>query len=103
MDKTVKIDKGDFSKGSIHCSLATADDLLTIGFVNIDVLRPKTLLKKNELDLTKAVDITLILRRIKGKENFDEVLQGDVTAFGVLHPELFEKSHEEEEISYKRR
>jgi len=82
----------NFSKGSVHCSLATADNQLTMGFVESDVLRPKTLLKKNELESSRSVDVSLILRREKGKEKFDEIVQGDAEAFSVLHPDLYENS-----------
>ena len=79
----------DFSKGNVHCSLATADNILTMGFVDSIVLRPKTLLKKNELDMRKAVDITLVLRRSRGFEKFDTVLQGDVSEFNALYTDIF--------------
>jgi hypothetical protein len=79
----------DFSKGSVHCSLAAADNTLTIGFVDVDVLRPKTLLKRNELNPKNAIDITLVLRRKKGNENFDTIMQGDVDDFNTLFPRIY--------------
>jgi len=79
----------DFSKGSVHCSLATADNSLTIGFVDVEVLRPKTLLKKNELDSQKAADVTLILRRNRGADKFDTIIQGDIEEFSTLYPTIY--------------
>jgi len=79
----------DFSKGSVHCSLATADNSLTIGFVDVTVLRPKTLLKRNELNSQNAIDVTLILRRERGTEKFDTVIQGDIKEFSILCPDVF--------------
>ena len=77
-----------FSKGSVHCSLATADNSLTIGFVDVAVLRPKTLLKKNELNSQKAADVTLILRRNRGADKFDTIMQGDIEGFSALYQEI---------------
>jgi hypothetical protein len=76
----------DFAKGKISCSLATADNMFTIGFADTAMLRPKTLLKNNELDPNKAVEITLVLRRNRGSEKFDTVIQGDVTEFCKSFP-----------------
>jgi hypothetical protein len=78
----------DFSKGSVFCSLATADNQMTIGFVDSAVLRPKTLLKKNELDAANVVDVTLILRRNRITDVFDTVMQGDSESFRAIYPEL---------------
>jgi len=80
----------DFSKGSVHCSLATADNTLTIGFVDVKVLRPKTLLKKNELNPQNATDVTLILSRKKGNDKFNIIVQGDINDFVALYPEIYE-------------
>ena len=79
----------DFSKGSVHCSLATADRSLTIGFIDVDVLRPKTLLKKNELNSKNAIDITHILKRNRGADQFDAVIQGDIKEFISLYPDVY--------------
>jgi len=87
----------DFTKGSIHCSLATADNTLTIGFIDSTVLRPKTLLKKNELNPQKAVDVTLILKRSRGAGKFDTVVQGDIAKFIKLYPEIFAKVYAAED------
>jgi len=78
----------DFSKGSVHCSLATSDNSLTIGFVDVAVLRPKTLLKKNELNIQKAADVTLILRQKRGEDRYSAVIQGDSKIFSELYPEV---------------
>jgi len=71
----------DFIKGKAYCSLATADSRLTMGFVDDTILRPKTLLKNNELDSCKSVNVTLVLRRIRGAERFDTIVQGDLEGF----------------------
>ena len=65
----------DFIKGKIYCSLATADNRLTIGFIDSSS-RPKTLLKYNQLSPSKAVDISLVLKRNKNSEVFDTIIQG---------------------------
>ena len=78
----------DFSKGNIHCSLATTDNTLTLGFVSSMLLRPKTLLKKNQLNLKNAVDVTLILRRNRGSMKFDTIVQSDVQRFRNNYPDI---------------
>lgn len=78
----------DFTKGSVHCSLGTTDNTLTIGFVNNTRLRPKTLLKSNVLDPSKTVDITLVLRRNRGTDKFDTVIQSDVQRFSNCYPDI---------------
>ena len=87
-----------FSKGKIHCSLATSDDKLTLGFVDTTLLRPKTLLKSNELNPMNTVNITLVLRRNRGSEKFDTIIQGDVSEFNDLHPNIF-LSHTKKNLS----
>jgi len=78
----------NFSKGKVHCFFATADDTVTIGFVNTSPSVPKTLLRRNQLDSTKRVNVTLVLRRSKGVEAFDTVLQGDAVSFCTLFPRV---------------
>jgi len=66
----------NFSKGNILCTVGTADNLITVGFIQLPHVRPMTLLKGNRLDPLKAVDITLVLRRDKGSKEFNAVIQG---------------------------
>ena len=70
--------------------MATADNAITIGFADTALLRPKTLLKSNELNPNKAVDITLILRRGRGANKFNVIIQGDIVEFCTLFPDVFE-------------
>jgi len=78
----------DFVKGKISCSLATADNMFTIGFADTAKLRLKTLLKNNELNSDKAVNVTLVLRRDRGADKFDTIIQGDVREFIESFPEV---------------
>jgi len=71
----------DFAKGKVSCSLATADNAITIGFADTALLRPKTLLKSNELNPSKAVEISLVIRRKRGTEKFDTIIQGAMNGF----------------------
>ena len=80
----------NFVKGKITCSLATADNLLTIGFAESNILRPKTLLKSNELNHEKAVEVTLVLSRKRGTYKFDTVMQGDVDGLSAIFPDMLE-------------
>jgi len=79
----------DFVKGKISCSLATADNAITIGFTDTALLRLKTLLKSNELDPAKIVDITLILRRVRGSDKFDAIIQGNTDDFCKAFPDIY--------------
>ena len=67
----------NFYKGNVYCSVAAADNLITVGFIQLPAVRPMTLLKGNCLKPTKTVDITLVLRRDKGSKEFDTIIQGD--------------------------
>ena len=70
----------NFSKGKVHCFLAAADSQITLGFVKAKNVVPSTLLKGQKLDAAKAVDISLILRRDKGADFFDTIVQGEYNA-----------------------
>jgi len=76
----------NFSKGKVHCFLATTDNQITVGFVNAKNALPQTLLRRNQLDHTKFVDISLVLRRNRGSDKFDTILQGDIEPFCLLFP-----------------
>ena len=46
----------DFKKNTVSCALATTDGIKTIGFANTKpVMRPKTIMDKNRLDLSKPI------------------------------------------------
>ena len=78
-----------FSKGVVNCLLATTNKTITLGFVNRIKSRPNTLLKGNQLNKTKSVDISLVLRRNKGADKFRDVIQGDIIdEFVSLFPDL---------------
>jgi len=80
--------KETFSKGKIHCHIATTDNQITVGFVNNKYASPKTLLKGNELFLSRTVDVSLILRRSHGASKFDTIIQGDVESILSSHSKL---------------
>jgi len=77
--------KENFTQGTVNCSLATTDNAITIGFEQRINASPKTLLKGNELREENIVNVTLVLRRAKGADKFDTVLQGDTLSFRELH------------------
>jgi hypothetical protein len=72
----------NFSHGRVNCMLATADNNITVGFEDRIDARLKTLLRGNEIDKSKAVDVTLILRKSKESNKFDTVLQGNIDENG---------------------
>ena len=69
-----------FVKGLVTCVVGTTDGKITLGFVNSPNVRPKSLLKGNLLSPLKAVDVSLVLRRVKRTGEFNVVLQGDNAA-----------------------
>lgn len=54
----------DFRKNRVICSFATADGNCTLGFTDTEKARPKSLIRGNELENPKAVE--LVLRRKSG-------------------------------------
>lgn len=76
----------DFSHGAVTCSIATADNKITIGFEDRIAARPKTLLRGNEIK--QPVNIELILRRNRGTVKFDTIIQGDAKEFHSLFPKM---------------
>ena len=68
----------NFVKGKVHCCLASANARVTMGFIESGKIFPKTMLKGNCLNLGKAVDISLVLRRERGANQFDKILYGDI-------------------------
>ena len=84
----------NFIQGAITCSLATAGSQITLGFENRINARLKTLLRGNVIDNSKAVDISLVLRRGKDNEKFDTIIQGDAAKFCELHPNIFDSGFE---------
>lgn len=64
-----------FKKNKVFCSFATADGKCTLGFSDSQKARPKTLLKGNELNNPKPVE--LILRKKSGQDLFHEFILGN--------------------------
>jgi len=79
----------NFKHGKVACTLATTDNTITIGYEDRIATMPKSLLRGNELDKTKIVDVNLILRRSKGSVLFNTILQGDIRDFCKLYPNIF--------------
>lgn len=67
----------NFKKNKIVCSFATADGACTLGFSGSIKARPKSLIKGNELNNPKPVEI--ILRKKVGEELFNEIIVGNKT------------------------
>lgn len=67
----------DFHKNRIYCSFAVGNSTCTLGFSVSNKTKPMTLLNGNELDLTKAKPIKLVLRKPSGADKFDEIVVGD--------------------------
>ncbi len=74
----------EYSKNKIHCSFATSESNITMGFVELKGnARPKTLLKGNGLNNNKVVAIENVFRRKTGTDKFNEVILGDVASLRV--------------------
>ena len=85
----------DFTKNRIRCSLAAADISATLGFIVAGKAKPMTLLKGNELNLTKAKKLDLVLRRKSGEEKFSEMLIG-TGEYLLEHKEVLQELLSEE-------
>ena len=85
----------DFTKNRIRCSLAAANISATLGFIVAGKAKPMTLLKGNELNLTKAKKLDLVLRRKSGEEKFSEMLIG-TGEYLLEHKEVLQELLSEE-------
>jgi hypothetical protein len=84
----------NFTKGNVHCAIATADNQITVGFVNAKNAVPKSLLRRNQLNHAKSVVVSLVLRRNKGSDKFNAVLQSDVSRFYIDYPGIIDSKVE---------
>lgn len=66
----------DFEKNRIRCSLVAGNVSATLGFFAAGNTRLMTLLKGNELNLLKAKNLDLVLRRRSGETKFSEIIVG---------------------------
>lgn len=69
----------NFEKNKISCLFAAADSEFTIGFVETG--RPKSLMRKNQLDETKCKPVELVMRKKRGESVFLERIVGDDEAY----------------------
>ena len=66
----------DFKKNRVECAFTTTDNKCTLGFAVSG--RPKSLLKGNKLEKSKAKDVDLIFRRPRSSEGlFEELVWGE--------------------------
>lgn len=68
----------NFKKNKVFCSFATADGSCTLGFSESLKVRPKSLIKGNELKNPSPVE--LVLRKRTGEALFHEIVLGDLKA-----------------------
>lgn len=72
-DKALFAEK-DFKKNKIYCAFATADADFTIGFVKSG--RPKTLMRKNQLDKDKRKSVDLVMRKKRNETTYSQIVLG---------------------------
>lgn len=60
------LEEGDFEKNKSRCTLAAGNISATLGFFVAGKARPMTLLKGNELNMSKAKKLDLVLRKKAG-------------------------------------
>lgn len=65
----------NFKKNKISCMFATADSDFTIGFVGTG--RPKSLMRKNQLDESKQKPVELVMRKKRTDRIYTERIVGD--------------------------
>jgi hypothetical protein len=78
----------NFIKGRIHCTIGTTDKQITLGFINSNNAKPKTLLKGNHLNHGNSVGVSIILRRKHGADKFDTVMQSDFQRFCAINADV---------------
>lgn len=76
----------NFKKNKISCMFATADADFTIGFVATG--RPKSLMRKNQLNEEKCKKVELVLRKKRGESTYSERIVGDETALEKYKEEI---------------
>ena len=77
-----------FNKNKVSCALASSDNQITVGYVSCGVVRPMTLLLKNELDPSLSHPVSLILRKKAGEAKFNDILVGTPEIFNAYKPLL---------------
>lgn len=73
-DKELLAEK-NFKKNKISCMFATADADFTIGFVETG--RPKSLMRKNQLNEKKCKKVDLVFRKKRGEKTYSEKIIGN--------------------------
>lgn len=68
----------NFQKNAVSCAIASSDGLCTLGFAATPKARPKTLLIGNELNISKASSIKIILKKSRLEKLFDNVQSGEI-------------------------
>lgn len=66
-----------FIKNSILCTFATSDNQCTLGFINTSKSYPKSLMSGNQLNASKAKDVSLLLRKGVNEEKFNKIIIGN--------------------------
>ena len=79
----------DFKRNRVECSFVTTENNITIGFVNVSRAIPKTLMSGNVLNKSNSVDISLVLRRRRNEDKFNEIISGDIKEFQAIFPEIY--------------
>lgn len=92
---TVMVEES-FVKNQIFCTFAASDGVCTLGFIDSSKSRPMSLVKGNELNLSKAKTINILLSRGAGEEKFTKVIVGDFETL-TKHYEIL-KEHIDESI-----
>ncbi len=75
LDDTLLVQES-FVKNRVVCTFASSDGTMTLGFIGTKKSRPMTLLAKNELDMTNAKPVDVIIKRQMGEKLFNQVVVG---------------------------
>lgn len=77
-----------FSRNGVICSIAATDCDITVGFIDNGKSRPKSLLKGNCLDPSKAKPVDLILCKQVNAPLFNEIVYGDKDALRMYYDKI---------------
>lgn len=84
-DKELLAEK-DFKKNKISCLFATADVDFTIGFAETG--RPKSLMRKNQLDENKRKPVELVMKKKRAEQFYTERIVGNDTIFNKYKEDI---------------
>ena len=77
-----------FKKNVVRCSIASSNNLCTLGLIATPHARPMTLLRGNELDSSKSGRIKIILSKKRSDDTFADIRTGSISELAVHYDSI---------------